>query len=104
MPPMPPGDPQPSEQRRDNGRKGARIRWENVTDRTSATAKARASGPAFLAWHARKIDPDGKLLEGERLRLAEESRQDYYRKLWEASKLARAARAARTAERPADGE
>ncbi len=67
-------------------------RWAHTTDRSAATAAARA---AALARFERQVDPDGVLPEKERLLRAESARRAYFQRL--AIKSARARRARKVA-------
>ena len=70
----------------------AHERWAQTTDRTAATAPARA---AALSRFEIQVDPDGVLPERERRQRAESARRAYFQRL--AIKSARARRARRTA-------
>jgi hypothetical protein len=74
------------------GRLGAYARLAQTADRSEMTAPARAAGPASLDWHAKKIDPDGKLPPEQRYKMAEAARKAWYLALSEKSRRARAAR------------
>ena len=76
------------------GKIGAHRSWARTVDRTARTAKARAAGPNGLEWHAKKLDPEGKLDEHTRMRLAESARAEYFARLTRASLEARAKRRA----------
>lgn len=73
-------------------RRAAYKRWSLTPDWTAATALARANGPAGLEWHARKLDPEGKLPTEQRMKQAEAARKLYYLDMADRSRKARAAR------------
>lgn len=80
------------------GKVGAHRRWSRTTDRSAATAKARA---AFASKFEEQVDPDGTLPPVERARLAENARKAYFaelslRRVQAAARRKRSADAART--------
>jgi hypothetical protein len=77
----------PSE-RRVNAKIAANARWKNETNRTLATAKARAAGPASLDYWLKRVDPDREMAYHDRVRAAENARAEWYAR---AMKNARAA-------------
>lgn len=76
------------------GRLGAYTRLAAAPDWSAVTEAARAKGPASLDWHADKIDPEGNLPHGQRMKMAEAARTAWYLDLGEKSRRARAARRA----------
>jgi hypothetical protein len=60
------------------GRLGAYRRWARTSDRTAATAPARA---AFASRFEREVDPDGKLPAHERAQRADAARSAFYAEL-----------------------
>ena len=60
------------------GRIGAYVKWSRTSDRTAATAPARAG---FLARFEREVDPDGKLDPLTRAQRAESARRAYFARL-----------------------
>lgn len=76
------------EQRSMRARIAAHTRWANETDRSAATAPARA---ALVERFAREVDPDGQLDPAERATRAAHALQAYMLRLSLASSRARAA-------------
>jgi hypothetical protein len=69
-------------------------RWSRETNRSLATAKARANGPASLDYWMPRVDPDQQMSHTDRVKAAENAKAEYYgRKLRDA----RAAKAAKRA-------
>lgn len=74
--------------------------WANTLDRTSRTAPGRAAGPGNLEWYYDDhpdagiigVDPERKLDEHTRNRLAESKRKAYYARLALKSAQSRARR------------
>ena len=77
------------------GQIGAQESWAQTADRSARTAPARACSPSDVEWHARRLDPDGRLEPGERNRRAEHARKAYFLRL--ALKSAQARRKASAA-------
>lgn len=76
-------------------RLAAHTRWARLspTERAAATAKARRHGPGHLEWHMGQVDPEGRLPEADRRRMAENHRQAYFARLaLESAKARRAKR------------
>lgn len=68
-------------------------RWARTADRSAATQPARENSPVSLAWHEKKVDPEGKLPEAQRRAMAISSRKAYFTRLALASAKARKAKA-----------
>lgn len=56
-------------------------RWSRETDRTAATATARANGPGSLEYWFPKVDPDGELPYETRVKNAEAAKRAFYARL-----------------------
>jgi len=66
-------------QRRLAGRKGEFQSWANTVDRSRRTAPARASGPAELDWHLRRLPGEFEnATDAQRIQAAEAARRAYY--------------------------
>ncbi|MDH2424858.1 hypothetical protein [Sphaerisporangium sp. TRM90804] len=72
----------------------AHTRWSHEDNRAGATAKARNNSPASLEYWKRKVDPNGKLAPGVRLKLAENAKAAYYQKAALRMRQAKAAKRA----------
>lgn len=69
----------------------ANARWSRVKNRSLATAKARAAGPASLDYWMPRVDPDSEMSYRDRVRAAQNAKAEFYGR---AMKNARAARRA----------
>ncbi len=68
----------PADATSDAARALSRVRWQNVADRTAATAPGRrALSQRFLD----EVDPQRRLPADERERLAAHARSDYFRRI-----------------------
>lgn len=67
----------------------AHTRWSRTPDRAGALAAARRG---LLDKFLREVDPDMKLSEGDRQRLAESARKAFYASMAQKSAKVRAAR------------
>lgn len=56
----------------------ANARWKRVTNRSLATAKARAAGPASLDYWIRQVDPKGEMSPLDRVKAAGNARAEWY--------------------------
>lgn len=56
-------------------------RWARETNRTLATAAARANGPASIEYWAKKVDPDGEMSHTDRMRAADNAKKAFYARL-----------------------
>lgn len=80
--------------RRVNAEIANNIRWSRETDRSLATAPARAKGPGAIEYWLTKVDPDGEMTYADRLKAAGNAKRAYYARLGKAGRRAKQLRAA----------
>lgn len=80
--------------RRVNAAIANNTRWANETNRSLATAPARANGPGAIEYWLRKVDPDGQMVYADRLKAATNAKRAYYARLGKAGRRAKQIRAA----------
>jgi hypothetical protein len=75
-------------------RAAAYSQWAGEPDRTKRTEAARAAGPGRLDYWLRQVDPEHRLADDVRQKMAESARKAHYARLAYRSARARAARKA----------
>lgn len=67
----------------------ANERWSRTKNRSLATAKARASGPASIDYWIKQVDPDNEMSPNDRVRAAENKRAAFYGRLGKTGRAAK---------------
>lgn len=70
-------------------------RWARETDRTLATAPARANGPGRIEYWMAKVDPDGQMTYPNRVKAAENAKAEFYGRRMREARAAKKAKRAR---------
>lgn len=75
-------------------------RWARETNRSLATAPARAKGPGAIEYWLTKVDPDGEMTYRDRLRAAENAKRAFYARLGKSGRRAKQLRRAGMSPKP----
>lgn len=79
-------------ERRVNASIASNTRWSQETDRTLATAPARANGPGSIEYWLKQVDPDQQMTYADRLKAADNAKRAFYARLGKSGRRAKKTR------------